>query len=143
MNLTEKDIIDSQASEDICEFDNNNIYKIIPLDFGGFLAFDPDYMHVYRRKVRTKVISKKLRSQMIIKAVCNIDIYNPTTKLTEEGNNLMRYLIATDHGELYMVGFYLEYLHLINGVAAVNQAEANAFVVIEFLGSKLSSCSTL
>ena len=77
MNLADKDIVDSGAIEDVCEFESNNVYKVVPLEFGGFVAFDPDYMHVYRKRVRTKVISKKLRSQMVVKAICNIDHYNP------------------------------------------------------------------
>jgi hypothetical protein len=62
-----------------------NIYKVMPLEFGGFLAFEPDYVHVYRKRIRTKVLSKKLRTSMTVKAICNIDKYNPITKLTDEG----------------------------------------------------------
>jgi hypothetical protein len=92
----------------------------MPLEFGGFLAFEPDFVHVYKRRVKSKLLSKKLRTSMIVKAVCNMDKFNPVTKLTEEGKDLMRYLIATNEGEIYMIGFYLEALHLITGIGIVN-----------------------
>lgn len=58
---------------------------------------------------------------MKVIAICNIDSYDPETKLTKEGAALMRYLFATDQGELYMMGFNLELLHLITGLGYANQ----------------------
>jgi hypothetical protein len=81
---------------------------------------------------------RKLRKPMKIVTICNIDKYNSETRLTEEGNNIMRYLFATENGELYMLAFYLDHLHLVAGISNVNVPEANAFMIIEYLGSKLS-----
>lgn len=80
------------------------------------MAIDPDNIHCYRRRIKTKVITKKLRTSMKITGFCQIDEYDPATKKTKDGNQFMRYLFGTESGELYMLGFYLESLYLINGV---------------------------
>lgn len=58
------------------------IYKVFPLEFGGFIAFEPEYIHVYKRKIKNKIISKRLRTLMKVKSICKMDEYNPETKLT-------------------------------------------------------------
>lgn len=68
---------------------------MFPLEIGGFIAFEPDYVHCYKRRIRSKICSKKLRNVMKVTAICAIDKYNRETKLTEEGNSIMRYLFAT------------------------------------------------
>lgn len=47
----------------------------------------------------------------------------------------MRYLFATENGELFMLAFYLEKLHLVSQdrISALNAQEANSFMIIEFL----------
>ena len=61
---------------------------------------------------------------MKVTSICAIDSYDPFTKRTKEGKTLMRYLFATESGEMYMLGFYLEMVHLISGVTQINPAEA-------------------
>jgi hypothetical protein len=96
LNIIDKDVVDHGQSEDTCELDNVNVYLVHPLEFGGFMAFDPDCMYIYRKKLKTKIIQKKLRSQMKVKSICNMDTYNPVTKSTSDGSKLMRYLVATE-----------------------------------------------
>ncbi len=55
----------------------------------------------------------------------------------------MRYLFASESGELYMLAFCLDFLHLIQGLANPNFQEGNQFMIVEFLGHKLSPCSTM
>ena len=50
---------------------------------------------------------------MKVTSISAIDTYDPLTKRTKEGKNLMRYLFATESGEIYMLGFYLEMVNLI------------------------------
>jgi len=37
----------------------------------------------------------------------------------------MRYLFATECGDLYLLAFNLENLHLISGIGSINPLEAN------------------
>ncbi len=84
MNLAEKDIESASSHhEDLAEFESPNIYRVLPLDFGGFLAIDPDFIHCYKRRIKTKVVSKKLRTTMKITGFCPIDHYDPATKKTK------------------------------------------------------------
>lgn len=83
---------------------------------------------------------------MEVKAFCNIDIYNRETQLTTEGVNLMRYLFGTNEGEVYLVVFYLDKQFLVNSLEQIIKQDANQasqFMVIEFMASKLSPCSTI
>jgi len=123
LNIADKDI-EAGGVDETLEFEGVNIYRVVPLEFGGVIAFEPDYIHCYRRRIKTKVISKKLRNQMKVTSICAIDSYDPFTKRTKEGKTLMRYLFATESGEMYMLGFYLEMVHLISGVTQINPAEA-------------------
>jgi len=76
-----------------------------------------------------------LRTPLTITAICEVDQYDPTTRKTKEGKTFLRYLIATEGGELFMLAFLLEYL----GMAQQEQR----FIVLEFLASELSSASSL
>lgn len=67
------------------ELENTNIYRVFPLAFGGFLAFDHEYIHCYKKKFRFKLVSRKLRKGMRIAAITQIDEYDPITKKTKEG----------------------------------------------------------
>lgn len=80
---------------------------------------------------------------MKVTAITAIDQYDPLTKKTKSGLMLMRYLFATECGDLYLLGFNLEYLNLITNVGNVNAHEATSFMMIEFLAQKLPSCTSL
>lgn len=133
--MADKDIESSGTpSEDQAEFDSPSIYRVLPLDFGGFIAFDPEYIHCYKKRIKTKVVTKKLRTPMKVTGFCALDSFDPLTKKTKEGLNLMRYLFATESGDLYMLAFCLDFLHLITNIGISNIQEANQFMTIEFLG---------
>jgi hypothetical protein len=51
---------------------------------------------------------------MQVTAICLIDQYDPLTKLTKEGNKMLRYLFATEKGELFLLAFHLESLKLVH-----------------------------
>ncbi|CDW78610.1 dna damage-binding protein 1 [Stylonychia lemnae] len=142
LNMADKDI-EPTSNDDQVDLESSTTYRIKELDFGGFLAFDPEYIHCFRKRIKNKIISKKLRKPMKITAFNSIDQYDPIMRKTKDGQSLMRYLFATECGEFYLLAFNLENLHLINGFGAVNPLEANQFMIIEFLAHKLSSCSSL
>ena len=73
-------------------------------------------------------------------AVCPIDEYDPLTCRTKEGTNLYRLLLGTKCGELYIVIFNL--LHL-RAMTAGAYANSKNFMLIEYLGSKLSRCTAI
>mgnify|MGYP001807394320 CR=1 FL=1 len=72
MNIAEKDI-EAGPSDETLEFESQNIYRVMPLDFGGMIAFEPDAIHCFRRKIKTKVVTKKLRSSMKVVGFTAID----------------------------------------------------------------------
>ena len=67
LNVAEKDLKPGEVSatnEDVVELDNQNIYKIISLPFGGFIAIDPENIHCYKRRIKSKLVTKRLRKPM-------------------------------------------------------------------------------
>ena len=44
---------------------------------------------------------------MVISALLQYDDYDPVSMLTTEGKEFMRFLAATEAGELYMIAFHL------------------------------------
>ncbi len=56
------------------------------------------------------LLSKKLRKIMRVNAIASMDEFNPTTCRTKEGESLLRYIIGTECGEIYLVGFDLKKL---------------------------------
>ena len=82
--MVEKDI-ESNTNEDQAEFENPSIYRVREMEFGGFIAFDPENIHCYRKRIKSKIITKKLRNPMKVTAFCAIDTYDPLTKRTQKG----------------------------------------------------------
>lgn len=54
LNIAEKDI-ESSSNDDHLDFDNPNILRVRELEFGGFIAFDPENIHVYRKRIKSKI----------------------------------------------------------------------------------------
>jgi len=73
--MADKDIETSQ-NDDQVDFDTQTLYKLKELEFGGFIAFDPEHIHCYRKKIKNKVVFKKLRKPMKVTALTNIDQYD-------------------------------------------------------------------
>eukprot|EP00347_Sterkiella_histriomuscorum_P011081 403373826 len=142
LNILEKDIEPAQNEQQL-DFENMHIIRVKELEFGGFIAFDPENIHCYKKRINSKIISKKLRKPMKVTSITAIDQYDPLTKRTKQGLQLMRYLFATECGDLYLLAFNLEYLHLVTSIGNINPHEATSFMMIEFLAQKLPSCTTL
>jgi hypothetical protein len=70
-----------------------------------------------------------------VTAVCQVDYYDVLTGKTKEGTTFMRYLLATEAGELFMLAFQLELLD--------KPDQEQRFIVLEFLASELSSASSV
>lgn len=105
--MADKDIepVYGTSGDEDCVFESSHVYLLRPLEFGGFIAFDSDNVYLYRKRIRSKIVSKRLRNPMKITAICPIDEYDPQTKRTKDGTLFMRYLIANEQGELYMMAF--------------------------------------
>jgi hypothetical protein len=99
------------------------------LPFGGFLAFEPEFIHCYKKKIRNKLVSRKLtRKPIKVSAITPIDEFDPSNKKTKEGFMLMRYLLATECGELYMLAFDLKNIHLISSPAPSQGFDVSVFI---------------
>lgn len=121
------------------------VYLIEPLPFGGIMAFDPEFVYLYFGKKQGCTEAKKLRRSMMISSIIMVDKYNPQTGRTDQGSNLLRYLAGTESGELYMIAFNLALVQVHLGISKKsNHHDPEAqLVCVEFLGARLSSCSSL
>ena len=104
LDLGEQELV--AADKEAVKFVSNAIYKILPLPFGGFLAFDPEFVYFYGES-HDCIDARKLRQSMVISALLQYDDYDPVSMLTTEGKEFMRFLAATEAGELYMIAFHL------------------------------------
>lgn len=145
MSIIDKDLksSDTNSTEDTVELEKLSTYMICPLDFGGFLAIDSDNISVYKKKLRTKLLTKQLRKVMQVKAIIAIDEFDPYTNLTKEGKPFFRYLFGTRSGELYLIHFDLALLPAQLNDQKVQPFNANKFMNVEYLGGRLSNCSSL
>ena len=85
---------------------SNTTYKTLPLEFGGVLIFDIDMIAFCKPDLTQKALFyRKLRSPFTVTAFCSIDEYSVKTRRTKQGSNFMRYLFATETGELFMLAF--------------------------------------
>lgn len=78
-----------------------------------------------------------------VSAFVQVDSFNRETGLTEEHSSFMRYLFASETGDLYLLGFQLDLLQQIKQQTQPDQRAENSFMNVEFLASKLSDCSSL
>ena len=80
----------------------------------------------------------------MIKALTQINEFDPATNKCKDGSMLLNYIFGTECGELYMLLFDLKKLNLQTQVLKPsNVYECNKFMNIEYLGSNLSSCQSL
>ena len=71
-------------------------------------------------------------------AFSKVDEYDLKTRTTKEGSSFMRYLFATETGELFMLAFHLDALnhlldHEVNSGANIDSQVADQLMTIEFL----------
>jgi len=102
------------------EFSSNTTYRVDPLIFGGFLAFDIDMVSFVKGDLAQRgIFYKPMRSPLKVTALCEVDEFDENTWSTKTGSNFMRYLYATESGELHMLAFQLDLLkQVINHNAA-------------------------
>ena len=85
-----------------------------PLTIGGFLVFDIDSIAYVREDLTKKTIfHRKLRVATTVSAFVQVDVFNPETGMTQENSQFMRYLFASETGDLYLLGFQLDLLDKI------------------------------
>jgi len=131
------------------ELVSDQIYHFEPLPFGGFLAFDPEYVYFHADGLGHPIDARKLRRPLVVSALTRVDQYDPKTGMTTEGKDFLRYLAGTEGGEVYMIAFHLQVIkELTKGpnrkLAEVTDSSKLASILcVEFLGGRLSSCSSL
>ena len=87
-------------------FASNTVYRVEPLEISGFLVFDIDTISYCRDDLSKKTLFvRKLRSAMTVTAFAQIDEYDTKTGRTESGSTFMRYMFASEAGDLYLLGF--------------------------------------
>jgi hypothetical protein len=91
-------------------FISDAVYQILPLPFGGLLAFDPEFAYLHVDGSSECIDARKLRRSLVFSAIMQHDEYCPSTMLTREGKDFLRFLAATEAGELYMIAFHLQVL---------------------------------
>jgi hypothetical protein len=80
------------------------------LPFGGFLAFDLEFVYFYAEGSNVCIDARKLRRSLVVSAITKVDDYDPVTGQTTDGKDFLRYLIGTEAGEVYMIAFHLQVL---------------------------------
>lgn len=145
LNIANKDLTDEDLKEESITLDSLTYERIYPLEFGGFLAFESDTIHCFKKnsKFQGKLCKARLRNFMSITGISPLDKFNKETGLTEEGNNIMRYIFGSNTGELYLLVFNLNELHLMDSISLINPIDASRFMILEFMACKLPDCSSL
>lgn len=70
------------------------------------MVFDIDMIAYCKGDLTQKALFyRKLRSPFTVTAFCSIDEYSASTGRTKQGSGFMRYLFATETGELFMLAF--------------------------------------
>lgn len=110
LDLNEQELVAEQGPGSVVSFVSDSVYHILPLPFGGFLAFDPEFAYLHVDGSADCVDARKMRRSLVFSAVMQYDEYNPETMLTTEGKDFLRFLAATEAGELYMIAFHLQVL---------------------------------
>ena len=125
------------------EFTSNSVYRVEPLLFGGFLAFDTDSVSYYRRdaQINSGAYQEQLKSAHTVTAFCAVDEFDIGRGVTKTGSPFVRFLFATEAGELFMLAMQVETLNEVLNGSGIDQN--SSFINIEFLASKLTFCSSL
>ena len=83
LDIAEQELVEIQGSKDAkIEFVSDQINHIEPLPFGGFLAFDLEFVYLYGEGSSTCVDARKLRRSLVVSALTKVDEYDPTTGAT-------------------------------------------------------------
>ena len=71
------------------------------------MAFDPEFVYFYTSGSSECVDARKLRRGLVISSILQYDEYNSDAMTTGKGKDFLRFLAATEGGELYMIAFHL------------------------------------
>lgn len=151
LDMVEQELVALEGAKDSAiEFVCKEIYHIEPLPFGGFLAFDPEHVYFYADGSDKCIDARRLRRPLVASAIAKVDDYDPNTGQTTQGKDFLRYLVGTEGGELYMIAFHLQVIKELTQsgqrtLAQVNSesAQLSSIMCVEFLGARLSCCSSL
>ena len=87
---------------------------------------------------------------MVVSSIISVDVYDPATGRTADGSERLRYLAGTEAGELYMIAVNLNMVQSYFNPEAKRaggghdlESNETQLVCMEFLGARLSSCSSL
>ena len=113
------------------------------MPFGGFLAFDVDSVAYYRseRLSSSGGYHEQLKSTHSVSAFCQVDEFDIEKGCTASGSPFVRFLFATEAGELFMLAMHVETLNNALGGAGLDLNDS--LITIEFLAQKLTFCSSL
>ena len=149
----ELDPIASDRKDGPLMLSSNQVYKVHPLPFDGVLAFDTEHAYLYLGNRRRCIEAVKLRTSLIVSSIVQVDPVDSKTfnQTATPAKGMLRFLIGTEQGEIYMIAFNLERIwQLLVGektLADVQQeaveSETAQVMVVEFMGARLSSCSSL
>ena len=119
------------------------MYRVEPLSFGGFLAFDTDSVSYYRRdlQVSSGAYQEQLKSADTVTAFCQVDEFDTGRCVTKTGSPYVRFLFATEAGELFMLAMQVDILNEVLNGSGLDPS--NSLINVEFLASKLTFCSSL
>ena len=125
------------------EFSSNSVYRVEPLSFGGFLAFDFEKVSYYKKELigSNRAFHEKLKSAHSVTAFCQVDEFDNEKGATKTGVPFIRFLFATEAGELFMLAIQTEILKEVLAGSSLDLGES--LINIEFLASKLTFCSSL
>ena len=114
------------------------------MPFGGFLAFDTDTVSYYRRDNLTAsgAFHTQLKSTHAVSSICQVDEYDPGRGVSKSGSPFIRYLFATEAGELYMLAIEVYTLNAVLNDQPFD-GDGESLLTVEFLAQKLTFCSSL
>ncbi len=84
---------------------------------------------------------EQLKSPHTVTAFCQVDEFDTGKGVTKTGSPYVRFLFATEAGELFMLAMQVETLNSVLSGSGLDSS--NSLINVEFLASKLTFCSSL
>jgi len=111
-DIDRRDLTPLEKNGGKLEFISNSVYRVEPLTFGGFLVFDLDTVSYHRNGSLSNsgAYHEQLKSVHTITAFCQVDEYDELKGKTATDSPFVRFLFATEAGELFMLAMHCETL---------------------------------
>ena len=124
-DLDRRDLTQLEKNGGKLEFAANSVYKIEPLTFGGFLAFDVDTVAYYRGDNLSSAgaFHEQLKSPHLVSAFCQVDDFDGAKLKTATGSPFVRFLFATEAGELFMLAMHCSALRSVLAGDGLDEAD--------------------